>query len=46
MDDNSSIVRASAVWAFQQLSDKKCIQHIKTKHLNIEKNTLVIEEWL
>ena len=46
MDDNSSIVRASAVWAFQQLSDKTCIQHIKTKHLNIEKDTLVIEEWL
>ena len=46
MDDNSSIVRASAVWAFQQLSDKKLGQHIKSKHLNIERDTLVLEEWV
>ena len=46
MNDNSSIVRASAVWAFQQLSDKKYIQKTKSKHLNIEKHTSVLEEWI
>ena len=46
MEDNSSIVRASAVWAFQQLSDKKLGQHIKSKHLNIERDTLVLQEWI
>ena len=46
MEDNSSIVRASAVWAFQQLSDKKLSQYVKSKHLNIEKDNSVLEEWI
>ena len=45
MDDKSSIVRGAAVWAFQQLSDKELYKHIKVKHLNIEKDTSVIQEW-
>jgi hypothetical protein len=46
MEDNSSIVRASAVWAFQQLSNKKLSQYVKSKHLNIEKDYSVLEEWI
>ena len=45
MEDKSFIVRGAAVWAFQQLSDKELYKHIKVKHLNIEKDTLVIQEW-
>jgi epoxyqueuosine reductase len=45
MDDKSSIVRGAAVWAFQQLSDKELYKHIKVKHLNIENDTSVIQEW-
>ena len=45
MDDKSFIVRGAAVWAFQQLSDKELYKHIKVKHLNIEKDTSVIQEW-
>ena len=45
MNDKSFIVRGAAVWAFQQLSDKELYKHIKVKHLNIEKDTSVIQEW-
>ncbi|MDC3273833.1 tRNA epoxyqueuosine(34) reductase QueG, partial [Alphaproteobacteria bacterium] len=45
MEDKSFIVRGAAVWAFQQLSDEELYKHIKVKHLNIEKDTSVIQEW-
>ena len=45
MEDKSFIVRGAAVWAFQQLSDKELYESIKARHLKIENDASVIQEW-
>ena len=45
MEDKSFIVRGAAVWAFQQLSDEELYESIKARHLKIENDASVIQEW-
>ena len=43
--DKSFLVRGAAVWALQQLDNKKNLKNIKIKHLSFEKNKDVLSEW-
>lgn len=45
MNDKSSLVRGAAVWAVQQIGNKKILLKTKIQHLNFEKETSVIDEW-
>ena len=45
MNDKSSLVRGAAVWAVQQIANKQILLKTKIQHLNIEKETSVIDEW-
>jgi len=44
-NDGSELVRGSAVWAFQQLENKDNILKTKTRHIDKELSTYVINEW-
>jgi epoxyqueuosine reductase len=46
LNDQSELVRGAAVWAIQQLGSKNNLDKIKSKHLSIELNNSVIEEWI
>jgi len=43
--DQSYLVRGAAVWALQELDNKKNLKSIKIKHLSFEKNKDVLTEW-
>ena len=43
--DQSFLVRGAAVWALQQLDNKRNLKSIKIKHLSFEKNKDVLTEW-
>ncbi len=45
MNDNSSLVRGAAVWAVQQIGNKKILLKTKIQHLNFEKEKSVKDEW-
>ncbi len=46
LEDESSTVRAMAVWSLKQLIDKDNIEHYKRKYFALEKNKNVKQEWL
>jgi len=43
--DDSSLIRAMAVWALQQLSEKKEFLHLKKQYISKETNIAVKSEW-
>ena len=43
--DQSFLVRGAAIWALQQLDNKKNLNNIKKRHLSFEKNKEVLAEW-
>ena len=43
--DQSSLVRGAAIWALQQLDNKKNLKRTKRRHLSFEKNKDVLTEW-
>ena len=43
--DQSFLVRGAAVWALQQLDNRKNLTNIKKRHLSFEKNNDVLAEW-
>ena len=45
LEDNSELVRAMAVWALSKLSDTGNFLNLRNRHLKIENNTFVINEW-
>ena len=46
LEDESSTVRAMAVWSLKQVIDSKHIENYKKKYFALEKNKNVQEEWL
>ena len=45
LEDNSELVRAMAVWALRKISDTGNFLNLRNRHLKIENNTFVINEW-
>ena len=45
LEDNSELVRAMAVWALRKISDTANFLNLRNRHLKIENNTFVINEW-
>ena len=45
LNDKSSLVRSSAVWAIQQLGDKNFLQILRSKHYEVESDNMVLKEW-
>ena len=43
--DKSFLVRGAAIWALQQLDNKKNLTSIKKRHLSFEQNNDVLAEW-
>ena len=43
--DQSFLVRGAAIWALQQLANKKNLASIKKMHLSFERNSDVLAEW-
>ena len=43
--DQSFLVRGAAIWALQQLDNKKNLTILKKWHLSFEKNNDVLAEW-
>ena len=43
--DDSSLIRAMAVWALQQLNEKKEFLHLKKQYISKETNIAVKSEW-
>ena len=46
LEDESSTVRAMAVWSLKQVIDNNHIENYKKKYFALEKNKNVQEEWL
>ena len=46
LEDESSTVRAMAVWSLKQLIDRNHVEIYKKKYFALEKNKNVQEEWL
>ena len=46
LEDESSTVRAMAVWSLKQVIDSNHIENYKKKYFALEKNKNVQEEWL
>ena len=44
-EDESELVRGSAIWALQQLDSKRNLENTKAKHLFVETSNSVIKEW-
>ena len=45
LNDKSSLVRSSAVWAIQELADKDFLQVLRSKHYEVESDEMVLKEW-
>ena len=45
LNDKSSLVRSSAVWAVQELADKDFLQALRSKHYEVESDDMVLKEW-
>ena len=45
LNDKSTLVRGSAVWAFQELAGDGIINRVKGEHLRVEKDNIVLREW-